>query len=286
VVLLKILELSGQLKRFDTYLGSSCEPVSQKDLYFLASRLYHGTSRAPVYLPRPAAASGVAIRDFLGRLLGRRPQERLWMIRYIDKQMMVDPSYTEKALYLSMRDRLQLRRRLPYMVENAKFFPAEWQTRNQRKIKPPKHSINILASDAMRRRRHELVDRIHRNMRTPNKAWDFPHYQRMNSAQLRSFIEVLFDLVMTSVRSGERMPVLNHTRYLATLRLREGFPFKELERALRNSGQILVDELTREESLRGESQFLKDSILVTMQLAIDEAEDAFEEARVAAERVP
>lgn len=286
VVLLKILELSDQLKQFDTYLASPCEPVPQKDIYFLASRLYHGASRAPVYLPRPVAASGVAMRDFLGRLVGRRPQERLWMIRYIDKQMLVDPGYTEKALHLSMRDRLQLLRRLPYMVENAKFFPAEWQTRNQRKIKPPRHSINILASDVMRRRRHELVNRIHRHMRAPDNAWDFPHYQRMNSAQLQSFIEVLFDLVMASVRSGERMPVLNHTRYLATLRLREGFPFNELERALRTSGQILVDELAKEESLRKESQFLKDNILVTMQLAIDEAEDAFEEARVAAARIP
>ena len=207
------------------------------------------------------------------------------MMKYVDKQMLVDPAYSERQLPIAYRRRLRLERRLPYIVENAKSYPDEWNARNATKLKPATERLNLVVTNLMRARREELIDRLVERVTAGPAGARYPNYRSLDPGRLRSYIELVYDLLTSAVRSGERMPFLSHARYIGAVRRDEGFPFAEIEDALRSTGEIVIAALAEHPRLEGHEQFLHDHLRLTVELAIDEAEDAFEEARVSAERV-
>jgi nucleoside-diphosphate-sugar epimerase len=103
---------------------------------FAASRVaLDGAHVAPVHVPRALCRPGMAVRDLAGRLTGRRPFERPWMARYIDTEMRVDASATRRRLQWEPRPALSIVRRLPFLLENMKTDPDEWQRRNRAAMK-------------------------------------------------------------------------------------------------------------------------------------------------------
>ena len=48
------------------------------------------------------------------------------MARYIDLEMTIDASRTRASLGWAPRPRLELLRRLPFLIENLKTDPLEW----------------------------------------------------------------------------------------------------------------------------------------------------------------
>jgi nucleoside-diphosphate-sugar epimerase len=77
---LEVLNRSESLPDFDIYALSSRESYSHRQLFELATRLYHGKERKPLLVPKPLAGLGVRVRDLWGRTMGRRPLERPWMV--------------------------------------------------------------------------------------------------------------------------------------------------------------------------------------------------------------
>ena len=100
--------------------------VSHQQLYDEATLLHFGNRRASLHVPRPLCGPGMWSLDLLGRLIGKRPFERPWMARYVDKAMTIDASRTRSILGWEPRPRLQVLRRLPFLLENRKTDPIEW----------------------------------------------------------------------------------------------------------------------------------------------------------------
>ncbi len=273
-----ILEFSQQLKDFDIYAASPKRSIAVKEIFAQGTRLFFGSSPHAILLPKPLAASGLVARDLLGRALDRRPFERPWMARYIDRRMDVDPSYTRRAIPVALRRRLLLDRRLPFLVENLKSYPEEFHARNARALARGGERPNIIVTGIMRREREALVERVFEHIRSVPNTNHFPNYQRMAPEKLRWYIRLVYDLLMSSVRSGERSPILSHARYIASARNREGFPAAELKRALADSAEIVTRFLRENYPEECSESFLNDNIRLATQLAIDEVEDTYEMA--------
>ena len=73
-------------------------------------------------MPVELARRGIKMREALGRLTGRMPFERSWMADYIDERMTIDASRTREILRWEPRPRLELLRRMPFLIEK---MPAD-----------------------------------------------------------------------------------------------------------------------------------------------------------------
>ncbi|HMB08082.1 MAG TPA: hypothetical protein VKP69_30675, partial [Isosphaeraceae bacterium] len=99
--------------------------VSHLELFEVACREYFGFRVKPLFMPRLLCGPGIRVRDLLGRVLGERPFERPWMARYIDLRMTVNAGWSRGVLGWEPRPRLEILRRMPFLIENLKMEPLE-----------------------------------------------------------------------------------------------------------------------------------------------------------------
>jgi len=279
-LLLIVIEKAGDLPEIDTYIASPDRATNHEQLFKLSTRLYYGEARKPFHMPKLMARVGVFGRDILGRIIGRRPFERPWMMKYIDKRMDVDASYTRNALNWDIKPRYNLTRRLLYMVEHLKTYPVEWHTRNaQAMVKTPDRP-DLKIADALAHRQDDIVTRVHGFILLPAHADRFPHYQELESDKLKWYLGMVYSQLVTSVRTGDRLSMANYARFIASIRIREGFSFEEVRSVFETYAEIISGELLWDEDLKGLESRIHDDINLTIQMAIDEIEDAFENADV------
>jgi PAS domain-containing protein len=258
---LTLLDRSEILPRFDTYTVASDEIYSHRELFDIATRLIYGAPVEPILLPRPIATLGVVVRDALGRLIGRRPFERLWMMKYVDQQISADTSYSKGMIPVAPKERLTLTRRFPYMLENMISNPVEWKRRNiailERKSTPP----NLIIAGMLR---------------APSRHADLPHYQALGRDELWQSTELIYDLLVSCVRRRDRMPLLSYAHHLAVMRRQQEFPCQEVKTGLLLAGDTLIDELRTWPELQDKEQALVDLLRLTLEMVVDEVEVAYE----------
>ena len=273
---LELFERSDGLPRIDTYTIASDEIYSHRELFEIATRLSYGEAVAPILLPKPLATVGVVVWDALGRMIGRRPFERLWMMKYVDREIRADTSYTRSQIPVPYKPRLSLKRRFPYMLENMLNNPVEWRSRNiailERKSTPP----NLIIAGVMYAQKQELLDAVVDTLSSPSRHEQLAHYQSLGRKALRSNVELIYDLIVSSVQSRDRTSLLSYARHLAGMRQQQGFPFPEVKLALVTLGEVLLRELRSVPALRGKEQVLVDSLRLTMEMVVDEVEAAYE----------
>lgn len=273
---LELLERTDSLADFDIYTVSSDEIYSHRELFEIATRLCFGQAKRPVLLPKPLVAVALVVRDLWGRMIGRRPFERPWMLRYVDRQLRADTRYTRAAVPVPFKPRLSLERRFPYMLENLSSYPGEWHARNRAVLKDKAKRPHLALSSLMVSRRQEIQEKITRRLLDPSRARDFPRYQSMDTRKLQWFVELSYNLLMTSVQHRDRISLISFARYLAGVRKREGFELREVKEALAVAGKTLMEELRDVAGLPDLEQTLADSVGLTLELAMDEIEAVYE----------
>jgi len=125
-----LMERSHRLPQYDTYVVSPYSTGSLRELFELSTRLYSGKPKQPIYIPKILSIPGVHLRNHWGRLTGRRPFERPWMLKYVDLKLTADSGYTREALGWRPRAELDLIHRMPILIENRRGDPVEWRRKN------------------------------------------------------------------------------------------------------------------------------------------------------------
>jgi hypothetical protein len=174
---------------------------------------------------------------------------------------------------------LSILRRLVFMIENLKSYPVEWHGKNAVVLQRSPERPNLLLAETMFVRKDWIVTRVVEHLRDPAHVSRFPGYHDMDADQLRWYVEFLYQLVISSVRTTDRMSVLGYARYLASLRRQQGIAFSELRDALHDTADIVVAEMRRDEAFAELELLLNDSIRLTLSLAADEAEATYETLR-------
>ena len=272
-----IIQKTDEMKQFDVFLVSPDQPTSFLDLFKAATRFYLGEQREPIRLPIWVARLGVFLRDILGRLRGKRPFERMWMTRYIDKEFPTDCTYTRQTIGWNPRDRYRLEHRILYLIENLKSVPEEWHRKNMARVMRFKTQRPILSLvQEMHSLRVELVDEIHSFLAAPENRTIFPYYQQLEEERLRYFVDRQYGNLFTSVRHGDRSVMIGFAHDLAKVRHSEGVNVAELCGALTATGNIITHRLYADSRLESMKLLVHDHITLAIQLAIDEVEDTYE----------
>jgi nucleoside-diphosphate-sugar epimerase len=131
VFLQSVLERRSDLEPAEVLLASTDGAVSHRELFESATAHAYGIKRRAIHVPRPLCGPGMRLQDAVGRVLGRRPFERAWMARYVDRRFDIDAGRTRRRLGWEPRPGLAILNRLPSMIENATARPEEWHARNR-----------------------------------------------------------------------------------------------------------------------------------------------------------
>ena len=267
--------------------------ITHLDLFRSASEEYFGRdARPPIFLPRALCALGMWGRDLTGRLLGERPFERPWMARYIDEQLTVDASRTRSRLGWQPRPRLGILHRVPFMVENFKSDPVEWQRRNTRVAHLAAASPNLRIYRLMEDREEEIIEVFHRDLMNHRYEDRLPHYREISAEDHAWHHRLILQSLMNTIRTKEKSVFVTYCRNLANRRYRQGFAAHEVGLALNAlqqaclhvlrhlpEAQDLLEEI--ESNIRGAVRFGIDRVLDTYERLQTEANlrEAVEELR-------
>ena len=273
---LLLLDKTGELPSPGTYIASPDGAVTQRQLFELATRFQFRRQVRPVLMPKPLAWVGILGRDLLGRLFGHRPFERLWMIEYLDRALTIDGSHTRQVLGWGPSPRHHILRRLLFLIEKMKTSPQEWILRNERAMKRPLVRPSLVIHDAMLEAREAIVDAIVAYLQSPVRHDRFPNYAAMSWQELRWYIGVVYDLLAAAVRTGDRELLLHYIHDLARRRFAGGFPPAEVCDALLAINDITVEELGFKAAIAELKDDVRDSLTLSIALAVDGVQDAFD----------
>jgi nucleoside-diphosphate-sugar epimerase len=276
-ILLTIFLKSKGLPRYDVYIAGPDGSTSHKELFEVSTRYFAGNRINPVFVPNFIATIGVIARDIWGFIIGRRPFEKYWMMKYSDKALNIESSYTRKMLDWTPTPRFGILRRLLYIIETMKNDSALFHSKNTTALLRTSRRGNYIIYEVMVRLKEDINIRMKELLLDNNRNEEFSHYQSSSAENLNWDISVFYQLLTASVRNHDRFILLNYLRdILVPIRFREGFKSHEVCNAILETGKIIISIIIREPELKGMEQLVHDNIAMTIQLAVDEVENAFE----------
>lgn len=275
--ILSIMQHSKRLPACPILIASPDGCTTHNELYNIAIRYNYHREPKPIFMPLWLASIGVFIFDIWGKIIGKRPFEKPWMMKYIDKKLEVDAAKSREMLQWKPVNRFHIGRRLLFLIESMKSNPYEWDYKNfEAMYKSARTRPNLKIYETMLKNEKEIIENIIVEVNSPEST-QFKTYQTLSKEVLFSRFEFLYQMIKNAVRTGDRVHMLSYGKDLAAKRFIEGFWAKEVTMAVEKIGDFVVQYLIDQPELKGMETRVKDEILMTVQLLLDEIEDSFEQ---------
>jgi len=252
--------------------------VSHRELYEAATREFFDARgyRPPRSVPKPLCQPGMWMLDRLGRALGERPFERPWMADYVDLELTVDASRTRRRLDWEPRSRLEILSRMPFLIENFRTDPVEWERRNRHAMEMRRIHPNLRLYQLLQDHSEAIVERFAALLATDQAQEWMPHYQELSADERQWNHRLILRNLLHSVRTRRKGLFMAYCRDLAERRAALGFQASEVVYALDAMHQACHEVLcgvSREQAL---DQDLHDAVIRTIRFGIDQVEMVFE----------
>jgi nucleoside-diphosphate-sugar epimerase len=267
---------TDEMEPGEILIASTEDPVPMRDLFELVTKFYFGGSHEPVHMPKPLCAVGMYARDLAGRLIGSRPFERPWMAGYIDCRMPVNTARTRARLGWSPRDRFDLLRRIPFLVENLKSNPAEWNRRNQAIMRRDREASNLRIHRLLELHEREILEEIERRVSEPDRDPVLEHHAGLPDTERRSTHRMALHQLMNSVRTLDMAVYLSFCRDLAERRFSDGFLPAQVGAVLRELGDACTEAVLRDPEAATLQAETRDRIEMTTLFGCDQVEESFD----------
>ena len=273
-----IIAKTKTLSEFDIYNASPNGSTSHKELFQISTRYYFGEAIKPFHLPKYLAYPALVVRKFLKilKLTTKEPFEQFWMIRYIDKKLTVDSSYTQLILDWQPTARYNLKRRLLFLLEKLKSHPDEWSLKNEAALKRIAKRTNLMIYEKMVEQKDVLITRIFEIILNENPKGIFTKYTEMPLNDFQCYISAVYHLLLATIRSSDRSLLLKYIDDISIKRFAEGFEPYILCETLRLFSEVIISHLSAYKELSAIKQELYDNIGLSLQIAQDEIEDLYD----------
>ncbi|MCU0255359.1 MAG: NAD(P)-dependent oxidoreductase, partial [Vicinamibacterales bacterium] len=228
----QVLDRLEQFRPAEVLIASPDGCTSHRELFDAATLAYRGARSTPVHVPKPLCGPGMFARDLLGRVLGSRPFERPWMAKYIDTEMRIDASRSRERLDWAPRQRLAILRRMPFLIENFRTDPLEWNRRNREAMKQVHIPDHLRVHWLLQKHEDTIIQEFHALLTGPKGPERFATYQALTPEEHEWHHRLLMRHVLNAVRTRDRGVFMGYCRDLAEHRLAGGFEANELCGAL------------------------------------------------------
>jgi hypothetical protein len=209
-------------------------------------------------------------------LTSEEPFERFWMIRYIDKKLDVDSTYTQSVLNWQPTARYHLTRRLLFLLEKLKSHPDEWRVKNEATLKRIAHRTNLKIYEKMIEQKDVILSKIFEIMLEEDKDKIFARYKLMPLNDYQCYISALYHLLLATIRSSDRSLLLKYIDDIAIRRFAEGFEPYMVCGTLKVFNDVIINHLSAYKEFNNIKQELYDNIGLSLQIAQDEVEDLYD----------
>lgn len=282
--LASVLDSVREIPPGETLLASPDGGTSHREIFDAATLLHFGRRRRPLHVPRLLCAPRIAAQQVLGSLIGQRPFERPWMARDVDTRMTVDARRTRERLGWAPRPRLELLRRLPFLLEKRKLDPHEWSRRNQARMEPRPLLGHLAVHALLEAHQDEITREFTEALRGPEGVARFPSYQRLTLSEHEWYHRLLLRHLLTAVRTRDAAVFAAYCHDLAEHRWQEGYRSQEVCAALEELNRICFKVLRRDPASAPLRQHLQDYVTMTLRIGCDRAQETLEELEEAARR--
>jgi nucleoside-diphosphate-sugar epimerase len=273
-----ILAKTINLPQFDVYSASPNGSTSHKEIFQISTRYFFGEVKKPFHLPKFLAYPAIVFRKIVKmlKLTSEEPFEQFWMIRYIDKKLNVDASYTHSVLGWQPTVRYHLTRRLLFLLEKIKSHPDEWRLKNEAALKRIARRTNLMIYEKMVEQKDVLLTKIYEIILDENPKGIFTKYKEMPLNDFQCYISAVYHLLLATIRSSDRSLLLSYIDDIAIKRFAEGFEPYILCETLKLFSEVIINHLGAYKELSAIKQELYDNIGLSLQIAQDEIEDLYD----------
>jgi nucleoside-diphosphate-sugar epimerase len=277
-----LLDRVGQLEPGEVVIASPDGAVGHRELFEAATLSHFGYRRRPFMMPKLLCGPGMLALDAAGRLLGSRPFERPWMARYIDLSLTVDASRTRQRLGWSPVPRLHISRRMPFLIENFKTDPLEWNKRNQAALKQVRLRAFLRIYALLEHHQAVIRDLFTERMLGPEGRERFPSYQEFSIDDHQWHHRLVLQRLLDAVRTREKAVFMTYCGDLARRRLQQGVLESELCGVLETLNDVCLEVLRRDPEAVGLQAAMHDYITTTIQFGIDQVQEVYEQGALSA----
>ena len=273
----KVFAKTDELPKIHTLNASPNNSTSHNELFKIAYAYSYFHSIKPFYIPKWFASFGIVMRSFWGFIIGKKPFERLWMMKYIDKKMNVESSHTQKILDWKPTNRYHINRRLLFIIGKMKNDPYKWHYSN--KMRPSFAASErpyLKIYESMLQNNKKIVQIAFSLMDEEMKAGKLKSYQLISKEKLMNRIEYIVKMLEIDVCTGDRSHILDYAENLAKERFIEKVPYREISKAINLTANVIISTLLSIEELKEMKQRIYDEIMLTLQMVLDEIEDTYE----------
>ncbi len=285
---LRVIEKSSSLKQLCILNAGPDGTVSHLDLFRIATQFYYQRTVQPIFVSPLLLVPMILMRHLQCRLLGRKPFEQLWMLKYVDQQLIADSSLTRTLLSWRPTPRKTISRRLVFLIENMRNNPDLWRNWNEamlRKASDRPHLIlHDMLCDAMDTARDNVIEAIATRLLAVDQAnGQTEHVQllgTMDRTVLHSYIRLLYQLMNTIIRIRNRPMMQQYAHTIAFVPMNTGFANGSASQCLFVISEYMIQRF------RGRVQFQQltpradEYITMTIHMAADRIEDQVEMARL------
>ena len=273
-----IIDKTSELPQFDIYNASPNGSISHKELFEISTHYFFGEKIKPINLPKILVYPALVIRRLLKffKITCDEPFEQFWMIKYIDKKLEVDSSYTQSFLNWQPTARYHLSRRLLFLLEKLKSHPDEWRAKNEAALKRFARRTNFMIYEKMVEQKDVLLTKINEKIIDENPAGLFSKYKEMRRDDFECYMSALYHLLLATIRSSDRSLLLKYIDDIAIRRFAEGFEPNILCGTLNVFRDTIINHLSAYKELSKIKQELYDNVGLSLQIAQDEVEDLYD----------
>ncbi len=284
---LRVIDRHKELDRLCIFNAGPDGTTTHLELFRIATQFYYNRSLQPLLAPKWLLRIMIMALRLLGHFQGKEVFERLWMVDYIDQQLIVDSSRTRRELGWQPTPRKTITRRLLFLLENMRRHPDLWRNWNEAMLHKAPDRPNLVIHKQLCQALHEarevLIEPIVRQLLDTDQPGIHQEEVRtagaMDRTVLQAYVRLLYQLVVTVMRTRNRPVMQQHAHAIAFLPMMTGFGSSLASHCLFVIGELLIERFRNRPEFHELSPGAEEYVAMTIHLAIDRIEDQAELAR-------
>jgi len=273
----RLLEIHERLAPGEVVIASTDGCVSHRDTFASATLARFGHPARPVTTERHLAHFALWLFEKLGEWRAEAPFERAWMGRYIDRRLNVNAERTRQRMDWAPNPRLHVLRRIPFMVENLRANPLEWQQRNLAAIESLRVEPNLALYHLLADHAEEILQASMAHSLDPDAEPLLRRYLELGTEELLWAKRQLFLQLRNAVRTADKTIFRSYCRELAERRYRQGFSCEEVCGAFVAERDLVLKVLRGDARAAPFLSAVNTHVAGTFVVGIDDLQDVFEE---------
>ena len=187
----------------------------------------------------------------------------------IDRALFVDASRSRSRLGWAPKQRLEIVRRMPFLVHNRRTRVEEWLRRNHVAPRRVRLRSGTRIEALLAAREDRICSRLEEVLQAPARRRRFPAYLGCSRDHLEERHRHLLEQLLCAIRTGDKGVFMSSCRHLAEQWHEHDLPPEELTGALECLDEVCLETVRDAPEAEELGQALRDHISMTIQFGVD-----------------